>query len=136
MWLSGVSIDYLTHDGLARAPLSLPQDLRTRRKLLTRPDELLIFGGGSAGARGAMVWEERLKSLLPKSLPRLLYLDSPLWVDMEPYDPWAFAGFQVQTQMVLQLANASRVLSKGCARAYKVSVPPCCPLCAITNQPS
>lgn len=108
-------------NGPAHAPRSLPQDLRTRRKLLSRPDELLIFGGGSAGARGAMVWEERLKSLLPTSLPRLLYLDSPLWLDMEPYDPWAFAGFQVQTQMVLQLANATRMLSKGCARAYKVS---------------
>lgn len=97
------------------------QDIHDKRGLLKKPGEVLVFGGGSAGARGAMAWEERVRSLLPPTLPIFFFLDSPLWLDVVAYDPSAFIGFQIQTMKVLDLTNATRMIPPDCSRAFLVS---------------
>lgn len=72
----------------------------------------LIFGGGSAGGRGAMVLLDEIAGSLPNVLVRG-FLDSPFYIDIESYSP-KFAGFQGQHTAVLNNFNATSVVSADC----------------------
>lgn len=76
----------------------------------------LIFGGGSAGGRGAMVLLDEIAESLPRVLVRGL-LDSPFYIDIESYSE-KFAGFQPQHDAVLNNFNASSVVPPDCKKKY------------------
>jgi len=76
----------------------------------------LVFGGGSAGGRGAMVLLDEIAESLPKVLVRG-FLDSPFYIDIDAYSP-KFAGFQGQHVDVLNNFNATSVVSGECKSRY------------------
>jgi len=76
----------------------------------------LVWSGGSAGGRGAMVLLDEVAEKLP--LAKVVgFLDSNYYIDVPSYSP-DFAGFQMQHKDVLQNFNASSVVSDICAAAY------------------
>merc|ERR1712070_601677 len=77
----------------------------------------LVWSGGSAGGRGAMVLLDEVAQKLP-DVRVLGYLDSNYYVDVRSYSA-DFAGFQIQHKGVLQNFNASSVISEDCAAAYE-----------------
>jgi hypothetical protein len=77
----------------------------------------LIFGGGSAGGRGAMVLLDEVAKMLPE-MTLLGFLDSPYLMDV-PSDSVNFNGFQEQHVGVLENFNGSSIVSSDCAAAYK-----------------
>eukprot|EP01062_Namystynia_karyoxenos_P084531 TRINITY_DN996_c0_g1_i1.p1 TRINITY_DN996_c0_g1~~TRINITY_DN996_c0_g1_i1.p1 ORF type:complete len:413 (+),score=79.61 TRINITY_DN996_c0_g1_i1:82-1239(+) len=82
--------------------------------------ERMIFGGGSAGARGAMVHLDYVRGMLGSVGARVSlvgFLDSPLWIDEPPYPGSAFPGFNITTQGVHAWANVTH-LGAGCAARY------------------
>lgn len=76
----------------------------------------LVFGGGSAGGRGAMVLLDEIADSLPGVFVRG-FLDSPFYIDIESYSP-KFKGFQMQHIGVLNNFNASSVVSSKCKEKY------------------
>lgn len=76
----------------------------------------LVFGGGSAGGRGAMVLLDEIADSLPGVLVRGL-LDSPFYIDIESYSA-KFDGFQTQHDAVLKNFNASSVVTPDCRTKY------------------
>ena len=78
----------------------------------------MLFGGCSAGARGAMFSVDYVQAMLPAGAPPVLaFLDSPLWVDVEPNDP-SVMPLENQTAAALPLFNASGALPPDCAAAF------------------
>lgn len=84
-------------------------------KGLTR-GQTLVFGGGSAGGRGAMVWLDLVPALLP-GVSVLGFLDSPYYIDIAPLTP-DFVSWQEQTANVFVMANASALATPNCLAAY------------------
>lgn len=84
--------------------------------------DTLIFGGGSAGGRGAMVHLDYLPQLLGRKSNNVAvvgFLDSPLWIDI-PSPPFStFQGFAAQCQDVFDNFNVTH-LGQGCIDAYPV----------------
>lgn len=79
----------------------------------------LLFGGGSAGGRGAMVLlDEMAETLRQYQVQVLGFLDSPYYIDV-PSLSTGFAGFQPQHTAVLKNFNAKSVISKRCAAKYR-----------------
>jgi len=79
----------------------------------------LIFGGGSAGARGAMVHLDYVSGMLGSVAPKVNvvgFLDSPAWIDMAPFRS-SFIGFPSVTQHVHSYANVSH-LGSSCIAKY------------------
>ena len=79
----------------------------------------LLFGGGSAGARGAMAWLDRVPHLLPESVRVLGFLDSPYVIDEPPlpssgYEP----DFAEQARRVLALTGAEDMIFGECAEKH------------------
>lgn len=68
--------------------------------------DLIIFGGQSAGGRGAMVHLDYIKEMVgPAAAPNVEvvgFLDSPLWIDIPPYGPSGFVGFAKTCQGVFE----------------------------------
>jgi hypothetical protein len=85
--------------------------------------EVVIFAGGSAGARGAMTFSHRVAGMLPPGTPFFLFLDSPLWIDVEALHPEVFGGFPAETRSLYELADASGVVSDACRLLNKVLMP-------------
>jgi len=75
--------------------------------------DTLIYGGGSAGARGAMVHLDYIDSMLPSALRGAVslygFLDSNLWIDAPTMPGVAFPGFQNVTQGVYSMANITHL---------------------------
>ena len=85
---------------------------------LTANDRVL-FGGCSAGARGALFTLDYVQAMLPPGSPQVLgFLDSPLWVDMVPIDPKITTPLEAQTQLIFGVVNATARLGTECARVY------------------
>ena len=83
--------------------------------------DTVIYGGGSAGARGAMVHMDYIREMLTGvGVSVVGFLDSPYWMDNPPYtgrsDP-TFPGFPVVTQAVFAMANVSQ-LGRSCSVHY------------------
>lgn len=100
-------------------------DLVATQGLGAVPDTRVLYGGCSAGARGAMFNLDRVAStLLPALLPtpgNLArvggLLDSAFWVDMAPLDA-SVVPFAQQARDVVTLANASSADQAACAAVY------------------
>jgi hypothetical protein len=77
----------------------------------------LLFGGCSAGARGALFNADFLAPMLPASVELRVFLDSPLWVDIQPLNEGT-VSLQTQTQSVFALVNATARLGAACAATF------------------
>ena len=85
---------------------------------LTAADKVL-FGGCSAGGRGAMFNLDFVQSMLPAGAPPVLgFFDSALWVDMLPLVPSSEISLENETQQIFALVNATARLGDACAAAY------------------
>ncbi len=80
----------------------------------------LLFGGCSAGARGAMVHLDNVVAMLAQEgIEARGLLDSGLWVDFPPITDTGMAGTLLnQAEDVYGFANVSSVISADCAAAY------------------
>lgn len=79
----------------------------------------LIFGGGSAGARGAMVHLDYVSEMLGvagANVDIVGFLDSPAWIDIAPFSS-SFPGFAYITQQVHSYANVQH-LGEACEATY------------------
>ena len=82
----------------------------------------IIYGGSSAGGRGAMVHLDYIKPMLGTVGSNVLVyglLDSPYWIDVPPFPipNSTFIGFANITKDVYKQANVTH-LDPGCAAAY------------------
>jgi hypothetical protein len=83
----------------------------------------LLFGGCSAGARGAMMTLDYVADMLADvgitaaQVTVAGLLDSPLWVDVAPAQPH-IVPLSNETRAVYALVNASGRLGPGCEAAY------------------
>jgi hypothetical protein len=81
----------------------------------------LLFGGCSAGARGAMFTLDSVAALLARAgAPQVQVqglLDSPLWIDVAPLAT-APLSLQCQTQAAVGFLNATARLGEDCLAAY------------------
>ena len=87
---------------------------------LTSADRVL-FGGCSAGSRGAMFTVDYVQPMLPPGSPPVLaFFDSPVWVDVEPITgpDGSIVSLEYQTQQIYNLVNATARLGDACAAAY------------------
>jgi hypothetical protein len=84
----------------------------------------VMYGGCSAGARGALFNIDRMGSILTNALPAGNLarfgglLDSCFWVDQEPMPSAHGPSFMKQTQDVLTLSNGTASIMPACAAAY------------------
>ena len=87
------------------------------------PPPTLIIGGCSAGSRGAMMNLDYVQGILqdagvaPDGVTVVGMLDSPLWVDVQPFDP-TVVSLQAQTQAIFGVINATARLGDACAAQY------------------
>ncbi|GMI47044.1 hypothetical protein TrCOL_g160 [Triparma columacea] len=81
-------------------------------------DNRVIFGGASAGARGAMVHLDWVSDFFaPVRVAGVL--DSPLWVDLDPPFFSREIGLKEQTKMVHDMAKVPEdILSEDCHKAF------------------
>jgi len=91
------------------------------QSLTSKGRDLLIFGGGSAGARGAMVHLDYVQEMLGAAgghVDVVGFLDSNHWVDVDLYDGSSFIGFPLITRHVHSYANVQH-LGSTCVAAYE-----------------
>jgi len=97
------------------------RDLVGRRGLGSNSNrDVLVFGGGSAGARGAMVHLDYVGEMLGDAASQVDvvgFLDSNYWVDVELYNGSSFVGFPHITKSVYSFANIQH-LGLTCIGAY------------------
>jgi O-palmitoleoyl-L-serine hydrolase len=81
--------------------------------------QTLIFGGGSAGARGAMVHLDRVAAHLGSSVKRVVgFLDSPYYLDAASLDH-TFLGFAEMMRRATRHFNISNLAEAGrCGAMY------------------
>jgi hypothetical protein len=90
-------------------------DLQVRRGMSQTPK--VIFGGCSAGARGALFNLDYVAAMLPAGASVRGLLDSGLWLDMPTIDSTEVT-LQQQTQMVMSLINPGARIPAACAAQY------------------
>ena len=78
---------------------------------------VVLFGGTSAGGRGAFMNIDIVTTLLRDTAKVVGLLDSPLWMDIQPLDV-ALPSLMTQTRKVVAHVNASAVLNAACARVH------------------
>jgi hypothetical protein len=85
----------------------------------------LLFGGGSAGARGGMAWLDRVPGLVPAETVRVVgFLDSPYVIDAGPMDSSGYApDFAEQSRRVLAMTGAAAMIFGRRGRGPFVTVP-------------
>jgi len=91
------------------------------QSLSSQDRDLLIFGGGSAGARGAMVHLDYVQEMLGAAggnVDVVGFLDSNYWVDVDLYNGSSFIGFPLITRHVHSYANVQH-LGSTCVAAYE-----------------
>lgn len=76
----------------------------------------LLYGGCSAGGRGASYNIDWVKTLLPPTVALRGFLDSPLWIDMRPL---AFGQTSLRSQVKAIAALYPEAVDETCARAHK-----------------
>lgn len=81
------------------------------------PNTRLLFGGCSEGASGAMFNLDYLGSMVPLGVQVRGFLDSPLWVEMQPLPPDVLP-LENQTMAVFDLVNATARLGQNCPVSY------------------
>jgi len=81
---------------------------------------LIILSGQSAGGRGAMVHLDYVSKMIGFEVDVVGLLDSPLWLDIEPYAVWPgthWKGFAEDCRIVYAAANISH-LGAECMETY------------------
>ena len=80
----------------------------------------VLFGGCSAGARGAMVHLDNIVAMMaPLGIEVRGMLDSGLWIDFTPVTDSGMGGTLLnQAADVYAFANVSSVIPEDCAAAY------------------
>mmetsp|Transcript_25583 Transcript_25583/g.51073 ORF Transcript_25583/g.51073 Transcript_25583/m.51073 type:complete len:387 (-) Transcript_25583:35-1195(-) len=87
--------------------------------------DVVVFGGASAGARGAMVHLDYVQNHFFNESEVLGVLDSPLWVDLDPPDWSGKEGLLKQTAAVYDVAGVGEysgpdgVVTEDCSSAHK-----------------
>ena len=84
----------------------------------------VLFGGCSAGARGAMVHLDNVALWFESyGISVRGMLDSGLWVDFNPLEDYANMGGTLtnQAKMIYDFANVSSVIPADCAAAYSAT---------------
>jgi hypothetical protein len=81
------------------------------------PGSRIVFGGCSAGARGAMFNLDYVAEYAPAGTQVLGFLDSAFWVDVMPLNN-NIIPLANETQALLPLVNATGRLGPLCAAAY------------------
>ena len=81
--------------------------------------KMIYFVGSSAGGRGVMVHLDSLvgSGLLPSAANVIGFLDSPYYLDIDPYSS-DFQGFAYQEQQKFLLYNTTAIIDDDCATAY------------------
>ena len=95
-------------------------DLHSRFQL-GKGQNVIIFAGGSAGARGLVMNEEKIKTKIASfegESDVYFIIDAGLWQDVDPLDPTKFVGFQYQTNSALHMTKASNLIPKECKLMY------------------
>merc|ERR1719433_9113 len=93
-------------------------DLGARTGLGANPTDRVLFGGCSAGARGALVLLDYVAASLAGQAQVLGLFDSPLWVPIAPFGP-GVASFELQTMKAKALfGNSIQYVSAECENAY------------------
>lgn len=97
--------------------------LQQQHGLGSLPHTKVVFGGCSAGSRGAMFnLDVVANAVVPKGTQVLGFLDSPLWVDELPFDSDSINSnvmpLMNETQLILPLINPTLVLDPDCVEAY------------------
>jgi hypothetical protein len=79
----------------------------------------VLFGGGSAGARGMMNNVDFLAPIVQTVGATVIgaFLDSPYTIDIVPYNP-DFVGFQNQTKEIYNRYNVQAIIPSDCASVY------------------
>jgi hypothetical protein len=78
----------------------------------------ILLGGASAGGRGMMTLAESLYwDHLPIGSEVTLFLDSPYYIDIQPYSS-AFEGFYYQEQQKYRYYNTTAIIPKLCSWNY------------------
>jgi len=82
------------------------------------PNTKLVFGGGSAGARGAMTHLDSVAAEMPSQVEVLGFLDSNMWLDVGSYND-SFIGFGSQSEAAYHYTDAASVVNENCAMMYR-----------------
>ena len=89
---------------------------------LNDPNSTVLFGGTSAGARGAMVHLDHVASNLLPRAKVMGYLDSPMWVDVDPPSFSDKIGLKAQTVLNWNFANFTTYdRDNNCNAVYNVA---------------
>jgi hypothetical protein len=94
--------------------------LAEQHGLGTLPHTKVVFGGCSAGSRGAMFnLDVVANAVVPRGVQVVGLLDSPLWVDVQPFgDNPQVMPLENETQMIVPYINPTLVLDPDCVAAY------------------
>ena len=86
----------------------------------TLPKTKVVFGGCSAGSRGAMFnLDVVTNAVVPRGVEVVGLLDSPLWVDVQPFgDNPNVMPLENETQLIVPYINPSLVLDPDCVATY------------------
>lgn len=96
-------------------------DLRKSTNLGDRSEDRVVYGGCSAGARGALMSLDYVASTLAGRAKVFGLFDSPLWVPILPLGP-SVVSFEHQTRKATALFNNSAFINEDCGRAYPGSL--------------
>ncbi len=78
----------------------------------------IVFAGSSAGARGVMTHMDLLvQDLFPSTALVMGLLDSPYYLDIEPYSD-SFKGFSYQEEQKYLYYNTTGIITDDCSAAY------------------
>mmetsp|Transcript_22388 Transcript_22388/g.46388 ORF Transcript_22388/g.46388 Transcript_22388/m.46388 type:complete len:399 (+) Transcript_22388:40-1236(+) len=92
-------------------------DLTRRTGLGERADDLVVFGGCSSGARGALIHLDRVAASLAGRARVVGLLDSPLWVPLKPYGP-SVTPFEEQVKEAAVFYTAPELFSEECLHLH------------------
>ena len=105
--------------------------LIAEKGLGSQPDTTLVFGGGSAGARGAMFHLDSVAAMVAEAsdgnvTQTLGFLDSPYWVDVEPLYPDTLTSLMDQAAQIQALSKGFdvSVTDEGCSAVYNNDAAP------------
>lgn len=114
-WVGDTTAGGLTFAG-QRIVAAVLRALATVHGLGQTPGQRLLFGGCSAGARGAMFHLDAVAAAAPPGVTVQGLLDSPLWINVPPYSA-STVSLAAQCQAALPLFAAQGVLNAACVAA-------------------
>jgi Pectinacetylesterase len=89
------------------------------------PGHRMLFGGCSAGSRGAMVNLDNVAAQVEAAAPGVEvrgFFDSPMWVDVQPFA--REISLENETIAITNLVNATAVMDPACLLNYTIVISP------------